>query len=73
MSYDPLEIKVRFANAYLNALLKSIGKVTRMDIYSVVTRQMRGSGRLILIDEEELAKLTKESERTEFVKMRRAA
>jgi len=65
-----LEVKVEFANKYLNKLLRSTGKVTGLDIYSVVTRQMRESGELRLIDADELLKLTKDSGDIEFVKIK---
>ena len=68
---DILEKKVRFANAYLNNLLKATGIVYPTDIYSVVTRQMRESGMLVFIGTEELLSLTKENNDVEFVKLRR--
>ena len=70
---DILEKKVKFANDYLNGLLKSIGIVYTTDIYSVVTRTMRESGKLIVIDAEELLKLTRENDNVEFVKLKRVA
>lgn len=70
---DILEKKVRFTNDYLNGLLKLTGIVYTTDIYSVVTRTMRESGKLIVIDAEELLKLTRENDNVEFVKLKRMA
>ena len=70
---DMLPVKVKFANLHLNRLLSSSGKVTELDIYSVVTRNMRESGRLVLIDAEELLNLTRENGFVEFVKLKEVA
>ena len=70
---DMMPWKVKFANLHLNQLLSSSGKVTRLDVYSVVTREMRESGRLVLISDEELAILVKGDPFVEFVKLKEAA
>lgn len=70
---DMLPYKVKFANLHLNQLLISSGKVTPMDINSVVTSAMRETGRLILISEEELASLERGDPFVEFVRIKEAA
>jgi hypothetical protein len=70
---DILEKKVKFCNDYLNKLLMMTGVVYSTDIYSVVTRGMRESGDLIIIDAKELAMLTRNDENVEFVRIRKVA
>lgn len=70
---DILEKKVKFCNDYLNNLLMMTGNVHTTDIYSVVTRSMRESGEVVIMDAKELAMLTRNDENVEFVKLRRVA
>ena len=70
---DMLPVKVKFANLHLNQLLNANGKVTSLDIFSVVTREMRNSGKLILMKDEELAKLGKGDDFVEFVRFKEVA
>ena len=70
---DILERKVKFCNDYLNNLLMMTGTVYTTDIYSVVTRSMRESGRLVIIDARELARLTRNDTNVEFIKIKRVA
>lgn len=70
---DILEKKVKFCNDYLNNLLMMTGTVYTTDIYSVVTRSMRESGELEIIGVRELARLTRNDENVEFVRIRRVA
>ena len=70
---DILEKKVKFCNDYLNNLLMTTGIVYTTDIYSVVTRSMRESGELEIIGVRELARLTRNDENVEFVRIRRVA
>lgn len=70
---DILEKKVKFCNDYLNGLLMMTGNVYTTDIYSVVTRSMRESGEVVIMDAKELAMLTRNDENVEFVKLRRVA
>jgi hypothetical protein len=70
---DILEKKVEFCNTYLNNLLRITGTVYPTDIYSVVTRGMRESGKVVIIGVKELAMLTRNDENVEFVKLRRVA
>lgn len=70
---DILEKKVKFCNDYLNNLLMMTGAVYSTDIYSVVTREMRESGKLTIMSAKELAMLTRNNTDVEFIKVRRAA
>ena len=70
---DILEKKVKFCNDYLNNLLMMTGTVYTTDIYSVVTRSMRESGKLEIIGAKELARLTRNDTNVEFIKIKGAA
>lgn len=70
---DILEKKVKFCNDYLNNLLMMTGTVYSTDIYSVVTREMRESGKLTIMSAKELAMLTRNNTNVEFIKVRRVA
>ena len=70
---DMLPVKVKFANLYLNQILISDGKVTTTDMFSVVTKNMLDTGKLVLIDVEELLALTKGDTFVEFVKLKEVA
>lgn len=70
---DILEKKVEFCNVYLNKLLMMTGSVYSTDIFSVVTRDMRESGKLTIMDARELARLTRNDTNVEFIKLKRVA
>jgi hypothetical protein len=70
---DMLPVKVKFANLYLNQILISDGKVTTTDMFSVVTKDMLDTGKLVLIDVEELLALTRGDTFVEFVKLKEVA
>lgn len=70
---DILEKKVKFCNVYLNNLLMMTGSVYSTDIFSVVTRDMRESGKLTIMDARELALLTRNDTNVEFIKLKRVA
>lgn len=70
---DLLPAKVKFVNLRLNKVLEHSGKVTEEDLRSVITQNMRDTRRLIVIEDEELLKLTKDSGFVEFVKIKEVA
>ena len=70
---DMLPVKVKFANLYLNQILMSDGKVKTTDVFSVVTKDMLDTGKLVLIDVEELLALTRGDTFVEFVRLKEVA
>ena len=60
-------------NLYLNQILMSDGKVKTTDVFSVVTKDMLDTGKLVLIDVEELLALTIGDTFVEFVRLKEVA